>query len=124
MSQDVGVQVPPRAPRRPCRRLYATSSAARVAKDRRRRSTASTPRIRPRCSANRLDALARRKDATSAQLALAWLLTRRDYVVPIPGSRNPSRVAQNIAASDLVLDAEDLRAVDRVAGGGGIGNRN
>nr|MBM4730151.1 hypothetical protein [Prescottella equi] len=65
-----------------------------------------------------------RKDATSAQLALAWLLTRRDYVVPIPGSRNPSRVAQNIAASDLVLDAEDLRAVDRVAGGGGIGNRN
>ncbi|MBM4473248.1 hypothetical protein GS979_19245 [Rhodococcus hoagii] len=82
------------------------------------------PRIRPRCSANRLDALARRKDATSAQLALAWLLTRRDYVVPIPGSRNPSRVAQNIAASDLVLDAEDLRAVDRVAGGGGIGNRN
>ncbi|WP_458682860.1 aldo/keto reductase [Prescottella equi] len=71
-----------------------------------------------------LDALARRKDATSAQLALAWLLTRRDYVVPIPGSRNPSRVAQNIAASDLVLDAEDLRAVDSVAGGGGIGNRN
>lgn len=74
-------------------------------------------------SANGLGALARRKGATSAQLALAWLLTRRDYVVPIPVSRNPSRVAQNIAAAELVLDDDDLRAVDRVAGGGGIGNR-
>lgn len=67
--------------------------------------------------------LARRKDATLAQLSLAWLLARRDYVVPIPGSRNASRVDQNLAAAELMLDDDDLAAIDRVAGAGGIGNR-
>ncbi|MET8856026.1 aldo/keto reductase [Streptomyces sp. NPDC004579] len=41
------------------------------------------------------------EDATLAQLALAWLLAQKDYIVPIPGSRNPGRVAQNIAAAYL-----------------------
>ena len=48
-----------------------------------------------------LTELARRKDATLAQLSLAWLLARQDYIVPIPGSRNPSRVDQNVTAADL-----------------------
>jgi len=70
-----------------------------------------------------LTELARRKNATLAQLSLAWLLDRRDYVVPIPGSRNPSRVEQNVAAADLTLSDDDLAAIDRVAADGGVGNR-
>lgn len=70
-----------------------------------------------------LTELARRKDATLAQLSLAWLLARQDYIVPIPGSRNPSRVEQNIAAADLVLTDGDLVAIDRIAADGGIGGR-
>jgi len=70
-----------------------------------------------------LTALAHGRDATPAQLSLAWLLARRDYIVPIPGSRNPSRVEQNIAAADLRLTAGDLAAIDRVAPAGAVGNR-
>ncbi|GAB2629844.1 aldo/keto reductase [Prescottella soli] len=70
-----------------------------------------------------LTKLARGKGATLAQLSLAWLLARQDYIVPIPGSRNPSRVEQNIAAADLVLTDEDLAAIDRIAPNGGIGGR-
>ncbi|CAM3121790.1 aldo/keto reductase [Prescottella defluvii] len=70
-----------------------------------------------------LTEIARRKDVTLAQLSLAWLLTREDYIVPIPGSRNPSRVEQNIAATGLVLTDDDLAAIDRAAPEGGIGGR-
>lgn len=51
----------------------------------------------------RLTELAENKDLSLSQLALAWLLAQRDYIVPIPGSRNPERVAQNIAAADVSL---------------------
>ncbi|WP_375426278.1 aldo/keto reductase [uncultured Friedmanniella sp.] len=59
-----------------------------------------------------------------SQLALAWLLARKDYIVPIPGSRNPDRVAQNIAAADLQLSDADLDAIDQIVPGGGIDGRN
>ncbi|MER5619277.1 aldo/keto reductase [Streptomyces sp. NPDC002215] len=55
--------------------------------------------------AGKLTELAESKGATLSQLALAWLLAQKDYIVPIPGSRNPDRVAQNTAA-DLTLTAE------------------
>jgi aryl-alcohol dehydrogenase-like predicted oxidoreductase len=55
-------------------------------------------------------------------VALAWLLARKDYIVPIPGSRNADRVAQNVAAADLELTAEDL-AHRRHRPTGGIGGR-
>jgi aryl-alcohol dehydrogenase-like predicted oxidoreductase len=45
----------------------------------------------------RTRALAESKDATVAQLSRAWLLTRQDYIVPIPGSRNARRVEENVA---------------------------
>lgn len=67
--------------------------------------------------------LAESKGATLSQLALAWLLAKKDYIVPIPGSRNPERVAQNIAAADLTLTAEDLARIDEIAPEGGIGGR-
>jgi aryl-alcohol dehydrogenase-like predicted oxidoreductase len=63
-----------------------------------------------------LDALrdvAAEAGATPGQLALAWLLARGDDVVPIPGTTNPSRLTENVAAADLVLDAAALRAIER-----------
>ncbi|MEA2402677.1 MAG: hypothetical protein QOK00_3080 [Thermoleophilaceae bacterium] len=49
---------------------------------------------------------------TPAQLALAWLLHQGEHVVPIPGTRHPSRVEENAAAVDIELTDEQLRALD------------
>jgi len=68
--------------------------------------------------------LAASKGATVSQLSLAWLLAQRDFIVPIPGSRNADRVAQNVAAADFALAREDLTRIDEVAPGGGVGSRN
>jgi aryl-alcohol dehydrogenase-like predicted oxidoreductase len=54
-------------------------------------------------------------DATMAQVALAWLLTRRPYLVPIPGTKHPSYVEQNAHAIELSLTDEDLAALDSLA---------
>ncbi|MFJ9371150.1 aldo/keto reductase [Nocardia sp. NPDC101769] len=72
---------------------------------------------------DRLTELAVRKGATLSQLSLAWVLAQRDYIVPIPGSRNPYRVAQNIAAADLTLTSEDLARISAIAPAGGHGGR-
>ncbi len=72
----------------------------------------------------RLTAIAEAKDATVAQLALAWLLAQGDHIVPIPGSRNPSRVAENVAAVDLELSAADFEAIAAAVGEGPYGARN
>lgn len=70
-----------------------------------------------------LTALAQAKGATLSQLALAWLLSRGDFLVPIPGSRNPDRVAQNTAAAELELTAEDLARIAEIVPEGGISRR-
>ena len=49
---------------------------------------------------------------TPAQLALAWLLYQHPAVVPIPGSRSPTRIAENASASSVALDADTLARVD------------
>ena len=59
-----------------------------------------------------LTALAEGKGVSVTQLALAWLLAQGDDIVPIPGTRRPERVAENAAAADVVLTADDL-APDR-----------
>jgi aryl-alcohol dehydrogenase-like predicted oxidoreductase len=59
--------------------------------------------------------LAEARGATLGQLALAWLTAQGSDVVPIPGSRSRARVAENAAAGDLVLDADDLAALERAA---------
>lgn len=56
--------------------------------------------------------LAARAGCTSAQLALAWLLSRAPNVVPIPGTRRIERLDENAAAARLVLDASTLQAID------------
>ena len=55
---------------------------------------------------------AAKKHATPAQLALAWLLARQPFIVPIPGTRNPDHLAENLEAVDVQLTAADLRELD------------
>ena len=52
------------------------------------------------------------KQATPAQVALAWLLAQRPWVVPIPGTTKLSRFEENIAAADLDLTAQDIARID------------
>ena len=65
--------------------------------------------------AKRLGELARAKGVTPAQLALAWVLAKGNDCVPIPGTRNAARVAENIKAADIKLAASDIRALEEVA---------
>ncbi len=62
-----------------------------------------------------LGAIAARKRATPAQLALAWLLAKRPWIVPIPGTTKLQRVEENNAAAALVLTPDDLREIDSAA---------
>ncbi len=71
-----------------------------------------------------LTALAEKKRITLSQLALAWLLSRKDYIVPIPGSRNSNRVAENVAAAEIVLTSEDIAQIQAIAPAGGLGGRS
>ena len=67
--------------------------------------------------------LAAGQDATVSQLALAWLLAQRDYIVPIPGTRSPQRVEENVAAAGLELTAADLERIREILPAGGFGAR-
>jgi len=59
-----------------------------------------------------LTRLAERKRATSAQIALAWLLAQRSWIVPIPGTTKLHRLEENLAAEDIELTPEDLREIE------------
>jgi aryl-alcohol dehydrogenase-like predicted oxidoreductase len=62
-----------------------------------------------------LENLARGKGTTAAQLALAWLLTRSDRVVPIPGMRRIERLEENAAAADITLTENELHRLELIA---------
>jgi len=62
-----------------------------------------------------LRTIATRKQATPAQIALAWLLARKPWIVPIPGTTKLARLDENIAATSIALSAEDLRAIESAA---------
>jgi len=59
--------------------------------------------------------LAAAKRATPAQLALAWLLARKPWIVPIPGTTKPSRLEENLGAAAIALTAGDLREIEGAA---------
>jgi aryl-alcohol dehydrogenase-like predicted oxidoreductase len=59
-----------------------------------------------------LGRIAERKGATSAQIALAWLLEQKPWIVPIPGTTKLHRLEQNIAAADVELTPDDLREIE------------
>jgi aryl-alcohol dehydrogenase-like predicted oxidoreductase len=62
-----------------------------------------------------LRGVAARKNATVAQIALAWLLEQRPWIAPIPGTRRLDRLQENIGAGDIELTAEDLQEIDTAA---------
>src|SRR5438309_5323586 len=62
-----------------------------------------------------LTKFAERKKATSAQIALAWLLAQKPWIVPIPGTTKRHRLEENIAATAIELTADDLREIDSAA---------
>jgi aryl-alcohol dehydrogenase-like predicted oxidoreductase len=62
-----------------------------------------------------LGSIAQRKKATPAQIALAWLLAQKPWIVPIPGTTKLHRLEENIGAVSLQLTAKDLRNIDAAA---------
>ena len=71
-----------------------------------------------------LEGIAARKQATPAQLSLAWLLARKPWIVPIPGTTKLHRLEENVGATSIELTADDLRAIDSgIAAVGVHGNR-
>jgi aryl-alcohol dehydrogenase-like predicted oxidoreductase len=79
------------------------------------------PRFTPEAlKANRalielLGKIAERKKATSAQIALAWLLTQKPWIVPIPGTTKLHRLEENIGAAAIELTPDDLREIESAA---------
>jgi aryl-alcohol dehydrogenase-like predicted oxidoreductase len=78
----------------------------------------TVPRFAPAArKANRalvdvLETIATRKKATSAQIALAWVLAQKPWMVPIPGTTKLHRLQENVAAASLELSGEDLREIE------------
>jgi aryl-alcohol dehydrogenase-like predicted oxidoreductase len=62
-----------------------------------------------------IDRFAQQKNATPAQIALAWLLAQKPWIVPIPGTTKLHRLEENLGAADLELTPEDLRELDIAA---------
>ena len=52
--------------------------------------------------------LGEEKAATQGQLAIAWVLAQKPYIVPIPGSRKESRIRENLGATEVILTAEEI----------------
>jgi len=79
------------------------------------------PRFTPEArKANRalvhlLGEIAKRKKATPAQIALAWLLAQKPWIVPIPGTTKLKRLEENIGASSIALTPDDLREIESAA---------
>jgi len=59
-----------------------------------------------------LGRIAERKKATPAQIALAWLLAQKPWIVPIPGTTKPGRLEENLRAAEVELTSDDLREID------------
>jgi len=81
------------------------------------------PRFTPEAlKANRalvdlLGTIAERKEATPAQIALAWLLARKPWIVPIPGTTKLNRLDENLGAVSIELTPDDLRDIEEAAAG-------
>ncbi len=62
-----------------------------------------------------LNRIAKQKNATPAQIALAWLLAQKPWIAPIPGTTKLNRLEENIGAASVVLTADDLQDIDTAA---------
>lgn len=78
----------------------------------------TSPRFAPEARAanqalvDLIGGIAARKNATRAQIALAWVLAQRSWIVPIPGTTKLHRLDENIGATGIALDADDLRDIE------------
>ncbi len=71
-------------------------------------------------NADLLDLLAKiaaEKNATSAQISLAWMLCKKPYIVPIPGTRKLERLRENATAADVYLTPDEVKAIDNALDG-------
>jgi aryl-alcohol dehydrogenase-like predicted oxidoreductase len=59
-----------------------------------------------------LKRFAKKKNATPAQIALAWLLAQKPWIVPIPGTRNIEHLNENLGAVNVQLTSDDLREIE------------
>jgi len=59
-----------------------------------------------------LTAFAKDKDATPAQISLAWMLHKKDLIVPIPGMRKIERIKENLGAADVALTQEEFERIE------------
>jgi len=59
--------------------------------------------------------IAKRKNATAAQIALAWLLAQKPWIVPIPGTTKLKRLEENVGAAEIELTRDDLREIEKAA---------
>ena len=64
-----------------------------------------------------LNKLAGEKNATPAQISLAWMLCKKPYIVPIPGTRKAARLQENAGAADIQLSAAEVQAIDTALNG-------
>jgi len=62
-----------------------------------------------------LASIAQRKGATPGQIALAWLLAQKPWIVPIPGTRKLHRLEENIGAADVELSGDELAEIEAAA---------
>ena len=60
-----------------------------------------------------LEQLAEKKHATPAQVSMAWMINKKPWIVPIPGTRNLSRMKENFGAADILFSQEELAAIDK-----------
>jgi aryl-alcohol dehydrogenase-like predicted oxidoreductase len=80
-----------------------------------------SPRFTPEARAANLSLvdllkrIAERKRATPAQIALAWLLAQKPWIVPIPGTTKPHRLEENLGAASIALTPDDLREIEEAA---------
>jgi aryl-alcohol dehydrogenase-like predicted oxidoreductase len=83
----------------------------------------TVPRFNPEArKANRalvdlLETIAQRKKATPAQIALAWVLAQKPWMIPIPGTTKLHRLQENVAAASIELSDEDLREIESATSG-------
>ena len=64
-----------------------------------------------------LDDLAAQKNATPAQISMAWMLSKKPWIVPIPGSRHLARMHENAGAADILLSRDEVMAIDEALDG-------
>ena len=59
-----------------------------------------------------LNRMAREKNATSAQISMAWMLCKKPWIVPIPGTRKEDRMLENAGAAEVSLSLEEVQSLD------------